>query len=144
MLQLGKYFKINATALNRIRYKNHVTLCHVWLVRFSINVWNRAKKKQQHWFVKLTSNSFMGWMHGNHIVFKTAEANWLATVSPSRLCCDYDFVWKHVNSKQRKQTVTRNYPYHFVRVLSGDIEHVLKPLVDIKSYISVFTLKQAI
>ena len=21
----------------------------------------------------------MGWMHGNHIVFKTAEANWLAT-----------------------------------------------------------------
>ena len=40
----------------------------------------------------------MGWMHGNHIIFKTAEANWLAT----HLWVRRDFV----NSKQRIETVT--------------------------------------
>ena len=30
-----------------------------------------------------------------------------------------------VNSKQRIEPVTRIYPCHFVRVLSGDIEYVL-------------------
>ena len=40
----------------------------------------RENNTDNEWYVKLTSNSFIRWMHGNHIVFKTApEANWLAT-----------------------------------------------------------------